>query len=123
MTLKFCRTISLLGFRPWGDLGGLTSYTTKTGRIVWFPKSPPQRAPSPAQQAIRNMFRQVAAAWQGLTPAQRDDWKKAIKYSRTSLDPYHNFVYFYRKRNLGRLRTLERQSGVKLFIPPASVPP
>ncbi len=122
MALKFTRTISLLGFRPWGDLGGMTAYTTKTGRVVWYPKAPPQRAPSPAQLAIRNMFCQVADAWRELSEPQKSDWRIATRKFIWCMTGYHAFVFFYRRRNLGMLRTLERQSGIKLFIPPASVP-
>lgn len=122
MPLKLTRLISLLGFRPFGDLGGLTAYTTRRRRVVWFPKSPPQKAPSPAQTAQRNQFRLAAQAWRAIGAEERAKWNEAVKHSHITIIGYHAFVGWQRRRNLGMLKTLERNSGVKLATTPPALP-
>ena len=39
--------LSFLGFGATGDLGPLTVYTNKRGKLVWFLKAPPTCPPRP----------------------------------------------------------------------------
>ncbi len=122
MALIFSRTISLLGFRPWGDLGGMTAYTTKRGRVVWFLKSPPRKRPSPAQLQARNSIKLAAQAWRGLTQQERLDWKHSLEMVGSPIIGYHAWVRYCRNRDQAPLNTMERHTGIKLVTTPASLP-
>lgn len=106
--------ISLLGWRPTGDLGPLTIYTSKRGKIVAFLKAPPTCPPSAWQSHQRNAFRLVARAWNGLTDAQRNQWHLAEVRGPLNITGYNLFTYWCLSGDDDSIRTIQRQTGTNL---------
>jgi hypothetical protein len=111
----FTETLPYLAIAMAGDVGPFTTYTNKNGRIVFFPRSPPEKPASDAQLAQRQKFRDVAAAWKALTPAKRADWNKVQYTAHLSITGYDLFTWW----KLGgdtdqKLATIARQGGVTL---------
>jgi len=109
------RRLFLLGLRPTGDLADLTCYTSKRGRIVWFPKSPPQKPPSMAQIHQRNKFRAAAQAWRTLEPQIRANWLAAAKKASLFATGYDLWIFWQLKRDTAAIRTIERQTHLQLL--------
>lgn len=106
---------AMLGFRPHGDLGGLTSYTSRRGATVWFPKSPPLTAPSYHQRIMRNRFRSYAILWRAIGRSKQNSWKRATEKASLRLGPYALFVWWQAHQDVGPIRTIERLTGETLL--------
>lgn len=109
------KNLTWLGLHPAGDLAGLTCYTNKKGKTVWFIKSPPKVPPSDPQRRQRIRFTIAATAWQHLTQEQRYDWHSACRTAGLYLHGYNLWIYWQLKRDIPTLRTIERQSGITLL--------
>lgn len=108
----------LLGFSMQGDLGGMTCYTSKRNKVIWFVKSPPLEPASPTQRAIRNIFVLNANVWRGFTAEQRATWSLAANAAKLRIHGYDLFTWFMRHRDRATLATIERQSGIAIHTPP-----
>lgn len=109
------KILSLLGWNPTGDLDGLTGYTTKRGKVVWFLKAPPTCPATQWQIHQRNKFRLVAAAWKGLTQDARQQWSLAEQRGRLNLTGYNLFTYWSITHDDEAIRTVERQTDTTLI--------
>lgn len=107
--------LSLLGFLAWGDLGPLTLYRNKQGKLVAFAKTWPTGPPSPDQQVLRDQFRRAAAAWQALTDHQRDQWELATLRTSLCMHGYDLFVHYQMKADTEAIQAIERQSNTTLL--------
>lgn len=112
----------LLGFSMQGDLGGMTCYTSKRNRVVWFVKSPPLEPASPTQRTMRNLFVLNANVWNGFTVDQRASWSLAADAAKLRIHGYDLFTWFMRNRDLATIATIERQSGITIHMPSVSSP-
>lgn len=108
------KILSILGWNPTGDLGPLTGYTTKRGKIVWFLKAPPTSPPSQWQLHQRNTFRLIAMAWRGLAQADRDQWHLAEVRGHLNITGYNLFVWYWVHKDIETIRTIQRQTGTNL---------
>lgn len=106
---------SLLGFNATGDLGGLTAYTSRKGRTVWFKKSPPLRPPSYHQRVMRNRFRTIATSWNALIPDRRSAWIRAARTARLRIGGYALYLWYQTTRDRAAIATVERLSGETLL--------
>lgn len=106
---------SLLGWNATGDLGGLTAYTSRRGRTVWFKKSPPLRPPSYHQRVMRNRFRTIATAWNALTPERRAGWTAAAQAAALRIGGYALYVWYQTTLDQAAIHTIQRLSGVTLL--------
>ncbi len=104
-----------LGWNATGDLGGLTAYTRRTGRTVWFVKSPPLKPPTYHQRVMRNRFRNIAVAWNALRPAARRSWMRAAHAARLRIGGYALYVWHAIHQDDGPIRTVERLSHETLL--------
>ena len=107
--------VGILGFVTWGDLGPLTMYRTKAGRMVFYPKAPPLSPASPAQKRNRDLWREAAAAWNRVPAARRERWERASKTASLSITGYNLFVYWWTTRDTAAIRTVERITGLDLL--------
>lgn len=105
------RFVSILGFRPTGDLGPLTFYTAKNGKIVVFPRAPPLQPPSQRQRHQRNLFRHAAAVWQTLPGSRRAQWTALARDNYLRITGYNLFVYYQLKHDAAAIRTLKPSWG------------
>jgi hypothetical protein len=105
---------ALAGLVLWGDLGPLTMYRAKSGKLVIFKKTYPDKPPTPRQIASRDSMNCCGRSWQGLLPAERAGWRLVAKTLSLPCSGYNLWVAWRFKQNPAALRTLERQSGVEL---------
>ncbi len=108
----------LLGHSMQGDLGGMTCYTARNNRVVWFVKSPPLEQASPTQRQIRNLFVANGLVWRAMPAASRQTWHAAADGARLRIHGYNLFVWWMRFRDRGTLKTIERISGITIHTPP-----
>ena len=109
------KMLNLIGFRPTGDLGPLTGYTTKRGRGVWYLKAPPKEPPTGYQTHYRNLFRLVALTWSGLPESTRLDWLAAARRASLRITGYNLFLWYHHRRDVAVIRTVEHQTGFTLL--------
>lgn len=107
----------LLGYSMQGDLAGMTCYTAKHNRVVWFVKSPPLEPPSKAQIQIRNFFRNVGFVWSHMTPAEQKPWDDLAIKANLRIHGYNLFTWYLRTRDSAAIATLVRQTGVMITLP------
>ena len=105
----------LLGIMISGDIGPLTFYTSQRNNHVVFDKKPPLNPPSQLQLRQRNIFKQIARAWNGLTPVDQAKWEAATKAIGARMNGYHLWVWWNTRQDLYALKTVERQSGLSLI--------
>jgi hypothetical protein len=106
-----------IGYIVQGDIGPLTLYTSKRGKMVSYPRAPPLCPPSAAQEGMRDVFRQAATGWRALTPDQRRDWLTAARRATLTITGYDLWTWFWRTRREDQLRTVERLAGLTLTRP------
>lgn len=108
---------SVFGFLIWGDLGPVTMYRNKKGRIVAFSKTWPKKPASPEQQIQRQRFTDAAAAWRALTAAARQQWELATRRASLCMHGYDLFVHWHTSQDDEAIQTLQRQTGTTLLPP------
>ena len=106
---------SMLGFVVWGDLAEVTIYRDKQGKIVWFPKTYPHKAPSDAQLAQREKMTQASNYWGYLTPNRQNQWNLATKRASLCMHGYNLFVHWFLTYDHTAMRTIARQTGTALY--------
>ena len=107
--------LSIIGWRPTGDLGGLTAYTSKRGKVVWFLKAPPTCPPSYWQIHQRNVFRLIAMAWKAFSDDRREQWHLAEVRGNLNITGYNLFTWWCINRDHAIIHTIERQTGTSLI--------
>jgi hypothetical protein len=107
---------AILGLQVAGDLGDLTYYTTRRGKVVAYPISPPKELPSAAQLLCRARFKAAQAAWSALTAEDKADWESAsLKGSCPATG--QNLYMSAAMTESGWVAALSRQTGVPLTEP------
>lgn len=106
---------SVLGFVIWGDLGNLTLYKNKQGKIVIFSKTWPQKPGSEEQLTQRAKMTAAAAAWQALTENARRNWELATRRASLCMHGYDLFVFWTMNGDDAAIRTLERHTATTLL--------
>ena len=109
------RILQLIGIRPTGDLGPLTAYTSRRGKVVWFLKSPPHGPPSVHQARQRNTFRLVGEAWSQMTDAEREQWSLAERRAYLDITGYNLYVWYNTVGDDEIIRTIERKTNTNLI--------
>ncbi len=104
-----------LGWNCTGDIGGITGYTRRNGRTVWFKKSPPLRPPSYHQRVMRNRFRSIATAWNAMPEARRQSWIRAAHAAHLRIGGYALFVWNQFHHDRAAIATIQRLSGEDLL--------
>lgn len=110
---------SLLGMHIAGDLGPLTLYQTKRGKVVAFPRAPPKSPPTAAQQLQRFRFRRTVETWHDLSDLQRDSYQQAVNACSLCMTGMNLWIHFCLCWNPAFFATVQRQAGLSLFPPPS----
>ena len=105
----------LLGLISWGDLGKITIYRSKRGKLVWLIKTWPKKPPSPTQVIQRAKYAVAAKAWTDLTPAQRQQWHLAARRASLTMHGYHLFISHQTVRDDACIKTIQRQTRTNLI--------
>ena len=112
---------ALLGWRPTGDVGPFTIYTSQRGKIVLYPRAPALNPATRFQTRMRDMFKAAAASWKSLTPTQRAEWELATKRLRMSINGYCFYTSTVFKEGSGYVEYARLRTGLSLYYPPSAV--
>jgi hypothetical protein len=107
--------LTVLGWVQWGDLGALTLYRNRRGKMVAYAKTWPHKPPSPLQTIQRQRITDAAAAWQALTADQRAQWELATKRASLAMCGYCLWVAHQLTPDAKAIETLERQTNTELL--------
>lgn len=110
--------LTFIGWRPTGDLGPLTGYTSKRGKPVWFLKSPPTTPPTNWQLHRRAFFKVAADHWWRIGPHRRSDWLRAARLAHLNITGYNLFTYYQLTRDRAAIATVEQQTAIQLLDGP-----
>jgi hypothetical protein len=105
----------MLGFRPTGDLGPFTFYTSARNAIVFFPKAPPLNPPSYLQTVQRNRFRLAAKAWQRLPRLEQTNWEAVAKTAKLTITGYNLFVWYFLRNGQATVQAFADRYNIQLL--------
>src|SRR6266850_835130 len=105
---------ALLGIWLSGDFGEMTAYTKKDGTIVIFPKSPPDKPPSPKQIIQRLRFKLAQRNYMNLTKVERSQWEMLIMRNYLDLTGQNAYISLSLDPDDAKLETLNRRAGMSL---------
>lgn len=108
----------MLGLIVSGDIDGITIYTDRHGRKVAYPKSPPEKPPSPLQTFQRTRFKDAMTSWRNSTQQSRTDYEAVSLKTSLSMTGLNLWLHFSLKGRSPALATLSRQAGITLTMPP-----
>jgi hypothetical protein len=104
-----------------GDLGDLTLYTSKTGKIVAYPRTKPCKPPTRLQQIQRNRFRLAQHNWE-LEPVNvKVRWEQATLLLSLDITGQNAYISQALSPDPDSLTFVLKRTGIVL-IPPFPVP-
>jgi hypothetical protein len=109
--------IRWLGFAAQGDLGGITTYTNKKRRIVFYPQAPPLSPPSAIQEVQQLNFQAACAMWRNLTQAERNDYGTSVAFTHARITGFNLFMSAALKFDATDLIAIEKKTGIPLATP------
>lgn len=105
-----------------GDLGDLTLYTNKNGKLVAFPKDWRQEKTSPARTRCRERFRLAQASWSTLDTSQKNQLEEACKKLSIPFTGQNLWISTALTGDLEAYSTVAVQSGINLPLAPEQIP-
>jgi len=105
----------MLGFRPTGDLGPFTFYTSQRNAIVFFPKAPPLNPPSYLQTVQRNRFRRAAKSWQALPELEQQNWERISQTAKLTITGYNLFVWYFLRDGHQTIQAFQDRYGIQVL--------
>lgn len=112
---------NLLGFRVMGDVDGLTVYTDRHGRKIFYKKAPPKEPPSSRQVHFRSRFRAAVNAWIALSDDDKQQLETAVARAALCLTGQNLFTSCALRDKPDVYATIAHQTGTTL--PPLPVIP
>lgn len=112
--IKYNPFIPFLGLVQWGDIGNVTTYRAKNGRVVFFPKTYPDKPASPLQIIHRQRMKDAANNWAKLTKQQKLNYHLAARKLSLSIPPFGLYFTLNLPQNAGLKETISKQSGLSL---------
>lgn len=109
------KILTILGMVEWGDIGPVTIYRRADRRLVIFPKTWPDKPPSPKQLADRTRFTAASNEWRALSNAERENWATAARRTSAPITGYNLWMFWRLTRNRPQIETIQRQTGVTLL--------
>lgn len=116
--MAFGVPLSVIGLVVSGDLAGMTIYTDRYMRKVWFPQAPPCEPPSPMQVKQRARFAEAMANWNALTDQVKADWEQITLRASLIMTGHNLWVRVSLRGEFKLLATLQRQTGISVANPP-----
>lgn len=110
--------LGLLGFQITGDIGPYTTYSSARRKGVVFERAPPLNPPTPAQEQVRDFFRDVATWWQSCDPEYRADVQEMANAAGLRITGYNLCTGVCRTGSAENWETVCRQGGYVLAQPP-----
>jgi len=109
---------TFLGLEISGDLGDVTMWRTRRGKIVCYPRTVPGKVPSIAQQNHRQHFRESVARWMLLTNCEKQHYEDASRKCSLPMTGHDLWIRWTFAGTIAEAQTIERLAGVKLVYPP-----
>jgi hypothetical protein len=106
----------LLGLVIWGDIGPLTMYRSRQGRLVIFKKTWPDKPATPPQLACRDSMSLCGRAWRNMPAHQRFLWHCVSSKCQMLGHGYNLWVHWRFKQKLAFLKTAQHQAGIELAV-------
>ncbi len=107
----------LMGLKIQGDFGGITCYTNKQNKVVWFQKAPPRKPPSDQQVIQRHQFIQTAEKWKMIGEEEQKRWEDLARKAYLRITGYNLFTYWCLKSDFPAIATVCGQAGMSLVLP------
>ena len=104
----------LPGLRVQGDIGPLTCYTDRYGRLVSYLKAPPRTPLTPNQILQHEKLVNAGVAWRGLTANQRRLWHQAAWLANLAISGWNLYTLCFLRSDWSYVRTIERKVGFEL---------
>ena len=111
--------LPFLGLNINGDLGHLTIYTRKNGRLVAFDRAPPLVPASPRQNDRRNLFAQAMKNWTAESPETKLLYRRVCDVLALCMLGHNLYIALSFNPDVSLLQTLRRQSCI--YIPRPTV--
>jgi hypothetical protein len=111
------RFIPFLGLYVAGDLGPLTIYTNKRGKIVWYPRSPPKEPPTSAQLLQRQRFAYAQHLWSTQSKQVKADWETAMKRMALDMTGQNAFMSISLRNDHDAVARINHRTGLNLTNP------
>lgn len=111
----FGRRLNLFGLIIWGDFGPLTIYKNRHKKMVAYPRTYPEKPPSPLQTTNRQTFKVAANDWHHLPKATQDKWEKATRTLSLQVTGFNLYMHWRLQWDDSYVRTIERQSQIALI--------
>ena len=117
--------LNLIGFVAWGDLGELTMYRSRRGKLVAFKKTYPDKPVSPEAEAIKTSFKIASLLYRLHGSAARQAWIHTPIRLSLCLAGGALFNMAIRSPDYLTLRTLGRHARTDLIaaLNPQAAPP
>jgi len=113
---KIDKYINFLGFKVQGDIGPITCYTSKKGKIVWYLKAPPKEPPSEHQTMNRIAWAESAIMWRMLDPEERTVWKEIARRANLRITGFNLFTYYQMTKDIRPIITACDKAEMSLLI-------
>lgn len=104
-----------LGVLTNGDLGPFTFYTSRRGRLVFFPKSWPKDPATFHQTLYRNRWKHAAIRWRGLSQDLRRDWERMAKRAHLTISGYNLFMFYILGKGTKVVETIQRVAHMNVI--------
>lgn len=104
----------MLGLHVAGDLGAVTLYQTKRGKIVAFPRTKPDKKPSASQNLQRYRFMRAMHTWQALTDDQQEEYERTTNVLSLCATGANLWIHLCLTHDISYWLTLQHQSGIPL---------
>lgn len=109
------KLLTFLGTVIYGDIGPLTIYRNKRGKLVAFQKTFPKHVPTPFQVTQRQLFIDAAQAWRALSPTQKAEWETATQRGSLPMTGYNLFVHWQLEHDDEAIQAVQRQTNTHLI--------
>jgi hypothetical protein len=109
--------IAISGLTLQGDVAGLTTYTSKRRRIVFFPQAPPLSPPTWYQMYQRQLFQNAATAWSMLDQPSKNDYETSCRFVLARITGYNLWMKIALTGNDQDAQAIEAKTGIPLVRP------
>lgn len=116
-TMAITDQLNWLGLEISGDVAGLTAYTRKNGRKVFYPAAPPTKPPSYAQILCRQAFFAAMATWKSLPLADRQAYRRLCDHNAFCFLGHNAWVYLCLTQDIATWETWCRSINYRLPAP------
>jgi hypothetical protein len=95
----------------------MTYYTSRRGKTIFFPRSPPLNPPTDLQEYFRDLYRFAGTQWRSASALNRKNWNDAARRAHLAITGYNLWCWYCRFADSTTIDTIERQTGITLIRP------